>query len=43
MVCCVTPTPGAPIATSGPRDENHAMPSFLSVALTAIAPSFAAC
>ena len=38
IVCCVTATPGAPIAICGPREENHAMLSFESVALTAMTP-----
>src|SRR6202020_2145062 len=41
-VCCVTATPGAAIAISGPRDENQAILSFASDALTATTPSYAA-
>lgn len=37
-VCWTTATPGAAIASWGPREENHARPSFRSVALTATTP-----
>src|SRR5450631_1501376 len=41
-VCCVTATPGAAMATCGPREENHAIWSLSSVALTAKTPGYAA-